>query len=176
MSGAVGVLPSDTVYGVMCKASDQSAVQRLYKLKHRENKPGTIIVASIEQLVELGLKKRYLTAVSQYWPGAVSVVVPTDNPNLTYLDQQKGSLAVRVVADPALKTLLQKTGPLLTSSANHPGQPPANTIAEAQDYFGETVDLYVDGGDCTGRQSSTVIRIVDDTVEVLRQGAVTIGE
>ncbi|MDL2341636.1 MAG: L-threonylcarbamoyladenylate synthase [Patescibacteria group bacterium] len=171
--GAVGVIPTDTVYGLAARASDPAAVERLYKLKHREQKPGTLIAASIDQLVELGIKRRYLTAVSQYWPGAVSVVVPGD-PNLNYLHQSKMSLAVRLPADDQLQVLLLKTGPLLTSSANHPGAPTATTVAEAKAYFGEAVDFYDDGGDLSNRPPSTVIRIVDDAVEVLRAGAVDI--
>lgn len=165
--GAVGVLPTDTVYGLVCRAADQSAVTRLYQLKHREKKPGTLVAASIDQLVELGLKRRYLKAVEQYWPGPVTVVVPTDNPKLVYLDQSRGSLAVRVVDDAKLVKLLEQTGPLLTSSANQPAQPPANTISEATNYFGETIDFYVDGGDLSSRKPSTLVRIIDDTVEVL---------
>lgn len=176
LAGAVGVLPTDTVYGIVCLATDQAAVGRLYAAKHREHKPGTLIAANVDQLVELGLKKRYLTPVEQYWPGAVSVVIPSWH-ELEYLHQGVGSLAVRIPAGPSgLQAMLEKTGPLLTSSANMPGQPPANTLAEAQDYFGETIDFYVDGGDLSGHQPSTVVRIVDDAVEVLRAGAVTIDE
>ena len=171
--GTVGVLPTDTVYGLVARASDHVAVERLYKLKHREHKPGTIIAASVEQLVALGIKKRYLTAVSQYWPGAVSVVIPC-GPELAYLHQEQGSLAVRIPDVPALRQLLELTGPLATSSANAPGAPTANTVGEAQAYFDDKVDFYEDGGDLSQHKPSTVIRIVDDAVEVLRAGAVVI--
>jgi L-threonylcarbamoyladenylate synthase len=172
--GAIGVIPTDTVYGVVARAADPKAVARLYELKKRDNKPGTLIAASLEQLEELGLKHRYLKAVEQYWPGAVSVIIPAADPNLKYLHQGKMSLAVRIPDDKKLQQLLKDNGPLLTSSANQPDQPPANTITEAKKYFGDQVDFYVDGGDLSGRQPSTVIRIIDDAVEVLRQGAVKI--
>lgn len=170
--GAVGVIPTDTVYGVVARAADDRAVERLYALKKRDAKPGTLIAADIGQLENLGLKHRYLKAVEQYWPGAVSVVLPVPDPALTYLHRGKMSLAVRVPADKDLRKLLKATGPLLTSSANQPGEPVAATVREAKDYFGDQVDFYVDGGDLSGRQASTVIRVVDDAVEVLRQGAV----
>ncbi len=170
---SVGVLPTDTVYGLVAQAHDIEAVQRLYALKHREHKPGTLIAASIDQLVELGLKRRYLTTVSRFWPGAVSVITPC-GPELGYLHQGKLSLAVRIPDAPALRALLERTGPLLTSSANDPGHPTAVTIDQARTYFGETVDFYIDGGDLADQKPSTVIRIVDDEIEVIRQGAVTI--
>ena len=169
----IGVIPTDTVYGVVARAADQTAVQRLYDLKHREGKPGTIVAANIDQLVELGIKYRYLKAVEQFWPGAVSVVIPC-GPALAYLHQGKFGLAVRIPDDALLRGLLEQTGPLLTSSANHPDQPLATTLSEAESYFAKAVDFYVDGGDLSDHKPSTVIRIVDDAIEVLRPGAVII--
>ncbi len=172
-TGAVGILPTDTLYGLVCRAADQTVVERLYKLKRREKKPGTVIAASIDQLVELGIKRRYLTAVEQFWPGAVSVEIPH---HLDYLSQATGRQAFRIPSDKTLLALLQKTGPLQTSSANLPGEDPATTLAEAQKYFGDSVDFYVEGGDLSGRAPSTIIRIIDDAVEIIRQGAVAIDE
>jgi L-threonylcarbamoyladenylate synthase len=174
-SGAVGVLPTDTVYGLVARASDQAAVKRLYDLKLREGKPGTIIAASINQLEELGLKRRYLKAVEQFWPGAVSVIIPCGL-ELEYLHEGKYSLAVRIPDNENLRKLLEQTGALLTSSANHPGEPTAMTTDEAKNYFGDKVDFYEDGGDLSGHAPSTIIRIVDDAIEIIRQGAVKIKE
>ena len=175
-SGSIGVIPTDTVYGVVAKASDHIAVKRLYDLKKREDKPGTLIAANIEQLQELGLKHRYLKAVEQFWPGAVSIIIPSSDPNLAYIHRGKMSMAVRIPSDKNLQTILKQTGPLLTSSANPPGEPTATTIQQAKDYFGDKVDFYEDGGDLSGRQSSTIIRIIDDAIEVIRPGAVKIDD
>lgn len=173
-SGAVGVMPTDTVYGVVCSAADEAAVHRLYTLKHREQKPGTIIAASVDQLTELGLKARYLKAVEQFWPGPISVIIPTHD--LGYLHLGKQSLAVRLPSETELQKLLQQTGPLLTSSANLPGEPVATTTAEAKAYFGDALDFYIDGGDMSGHKPSTLLRIIDDAVEVLRHGDVDVDD
>lgn len=173
-AGSVGVMPTDTVYGVVCQATNEAAVERLYRLKSREQKPGTVVAASVDQLIDLGLKARYVKAVQHFWPNSLSIEIPH---NLNYLHQGTGRQAFRVVkGSPDLLNVLSKTGPLLTSSANLPGEPPANTVSEAQGYFGDLVDFYVDGGDLSGQQPSTLIRVVDDVIEVLRPGAVTIDE
>jgi L-threonylcarbamoyladenylate synthase len=169
--GAIGVIATDTVYGIVARAADPLAVERLYKLKRRDHKPGTIIAASIDQLVELGIPRRYLKAVEQFWPGAVSVEIPH---RIAYLHQNTGRQAFRIPDDKDLLALLNKTGPLQTSSANHPGEPPANTITEAKHYFGDSVDFYVDGGNLSKRQASTIIRIIDDAIEIVRQGSTQI--
>lgn len=173
--GALGMLPGDTVYGVMGRADRPELAARLYAAKQRENKPGTVIAANAEQLVALGLKRRYLKPVEQYWPGAISVIIPC-GPELEYLHLGLGGLAVRIPDDAKLLELLRQTGPLLTSSANLTGQPTAVTVKQAEEYFGGAVDFYVDGGDLTDRLPSTVVRIIDDEIEIVRQGAVTIEQ
>ena len=172
--GAVGVLPTDTIYGLVCRAADESAVARLYATKKRDQKPGTLIAASVEQLVDLGLKARYLKPVEHYWPNPISIIIP--NHELAYIHLGKGGIATRIPANKEVRALLQKTGPLLTTSANHPGEPEAHTMHAAQKYFKDDIDFYVDGGDLSGRAASTVMRVVDDAVEVLRQGSVKINE
>lgn len=169
--GAVGVLPTDTVYGLVCRAADRAAVTRLYALKARDHKPGTLIASSIDQLVGLGIPRRYLVPVKQFWPGAVSVETPH---HIDYLTQSTGRQGIRIPDHPELLALLEKTGPLQTTSANQPGEPPSTNIAEAEQYFGEAVDFYVDGGDLSGRLPSTIVRVIDDAIEVVRQGSVII--
>lgn len=172
--GTVAVMPTDTVYGLVARASDEAAVSNLYGLKDRHAKPGTLIGGSIDQLSDLGLTRRYLKAVEQYWPGEVSVIIPCSNPELHYLTQGLDSLAVRIPDDPLVQAVLSLSGPLMTSSANLPAQPPAETIEQAKSYFGSRVEYYFDGGSLKGREPSTVIRVLDDAIEVVRQGAVKI--
>lgn len=170
----IAVVPTDTVYGVVAVAASRSGVAKLYELKSRVAKPGTLIAASIEQLVDLGIPRRYLTAVESYWPNPISVILPS-TPELDYLDMGVKTLAVRIPADAEFRKLIELTGPLMSSSANLPGESEATTITEAEQYFGDKVSLYVDGGARTG-SPSTVIRVIDDAVEVLRQGAIHINE
>lgn len=171
--GCVGVMPTDTVFGIVARAQDPDAVARLYKAKNREGKPGTIIAANVEQLEELGIAREYLAMVAENWPNPLSIVLPAHD-NLAYIHQGKESLAVRVPKDKDIQALLEQTGPLLTSSANLPGEPPATDIPEAQEYFGDSIDFYV-AGDTDGRLPSTVARLTPDgVIEILRQGAATI--
>ena len=174
-AGGVGVIPTDTVYGLVGSAKNELAIARMFTVKARKNQPGTVLAASVEQLAELGIKPRYLHAVEQYWPNPISIIIPC-GPELGYLHMGKNSLAVRIPAHDQLIAVLSQTGPLMTTSANHPGEPTAPDIAAAEDYFGELADFYVDAGDLGERLPSTIIRIVDDAIEVIRQGAVNIDE
>ena len=133
-----------------------------------------MIATDINQLVELGIKRRYLTPVEHYWPGAISIIIPTGF-TLDHLHLGKMSLAIRIPESHKLQNLLKQTGPLITTSANMSGEPPAKIIDQAQKYFGDKVDFYVDGGKVDGR-SSTIIQVIDDAVTVIREGAVKIDE
>lgn len=165
--GSVGVIPTDTVYGVVCLAGNPEAVDRLYKLKHRRRKPGTIVAHDVQQLIDLGIKKMYLRVAEQFWPASISVVLPH---HLDYLSQGLGSQPFRIPDNKKLLSLLAKTGPLLTSSANPPDEPIADTVAKAKAYFHESVDYYVDGGNLSGSLASTIVKVVDDAVVIVRQG------
>jgi L-threonylcarbamoyladenylate synthase len=174
-SGAVGIAPTDTIYGIIADAHNPAAAARLYGLKHREHKPGTVIAATAEQLVELGVDEDLIRSVMHMWPNPLSVELPIGD-NLAHLHQDTGHGAFRVVADDSVRALLQETGPLLTSSANHPGMVPAMNITTARNYFGDAVDFYVDGGELGDRPPSTVVRLKDGQLIVIRQGAVVVEQ
>ncbi len=171
VAGKIGVMPTDTVYGLVARAHDASAVQKIYALKKREKKPGTLIAATTEQLVELGVPQSEIDKVKNWWPNPLSAVLLVNGRD--YLHQGVNTLAMRVVAHPELSKLLQQTGPLITSSANQPGEPPATNIDEAFSYFGNDVDFYVDGGTIVNVAPSTIIRPTHDGIAVLRQGDIS---
>lgn len=172
IAGKIGVMPTDTVYGLVARAADETAVKRMYALKRREQKPGTLIAADTDQLRSLGVPDAEIAKVAQYWPNPLSAVLPVQG--FDYLHQGIGSLAMRVVADQATRHLLERTGALMTSSANQPGEPPATTVAEAAGYFGDGVDFYVDGGTIADALPSTIIRPTTDGIDILRQGSVSL--
>lgn len=173
--GAVGVIPTDTVYGLVAHAQSRSAVERLYSLKPRELAPGTIIGASIEQFTELGLDTPSLDKIRHLWPAPLSVVIDAQA-SPPYLRQARTTLPVRIPALVEIIQLLEQTGPLMTTSANTSGSPTSTSVQMAIDYFGDQVDFYVDGGDLGSRLSSTIIGFNDNGEIVLyRRGAIEIN-
>lgn len=173
--GAVGVIPTDTVYGLVAHAQSRSAVERLYSLKPRELAPGTIIGASIEQFTELGLDTPSLDKIRHLWPAPLSVAIDAQA-SPPYLRQTRTTLPVRIPALVEIIQLLEQTGPLMTTSANTSGSPTSTSMQMVIDYFGNQVDFYVDGGDLGSRLSSTIIGFNDNGEIVLyRRGAIEIN-
>lgn len=169
--GGVGVLLTDTVYGLVARAGDPVAIAKLYGVKRRESGPGTTIGASVQDFADLGFSSAQLARVAHYWPAPLSVVLDAAQvPD--YLKQDWTSLPVRIPAVDDLLELLRQTGPLMTTSANHHGQPTSQSIDDAVAYFGDRLDFYVDGGIVGDRPASTIIGISEGgQIEVFRAGA-----
>lgn len=174
--GGIGVLPTDTLYGVVGSALSKKAVARIYKVRKRDpKKPLIILIHSLRDPVVFGVsmtskEKKLLKTV---WPGKVSVLLPCAHKRLTYLHRGTHMLAFRVPADGALRALLKKTGPLVAPSANIEGAKPARTIGDALRYFGKNVDFYIDGGRRAGKPS-TLVALAQGAFTIKRQGAVRI--
>ncbi len=176
-SGLVGVIPTDTIYGLVGRALQPEAVKKVFKLKNRSDGKGFIVlVSTAEDLKQFGviLSEKSLEILNKFWPGAVSVVLPVDSNKFDYLAAADGTIAFRCPDKKDLLDLLKETGPLVAPSANPEGQPPAKNIIEAKNYFADSVDFYEDGGELISAPS-TLIRIKDDKIEVLREGAVKIN-
>lgn len=172
-NGGVAVIPTDTLYGLVARAADKDAVERVYKIRGRdEQKPCVVLVADISQITDSPHWPHELNQIAnKYWPGPLSLVTPTRNVP-KYLHRGTNTIAYRVPGSPEMRKLLAATGPLIAPSANLQGSPPAANIDQAKKYFGSMVDFYVDGGERVNSQPSTVAAWQDGKIKILRQGAI----
>jgi L-threonylcarbamoyladenylate synthase len=173
--GGVGVLPTDTIYGIVGSALSKKAVERIYRLRSRSaKKPMIVLIGSMSDLRAFGVNLPPTTyhLLDKLWPGKVTVVLPCRaDRKFIYIHRGTKSIAFRLPASAPLRALLRKTGPLIAPSANIEGKPPALTVAAAKKYFGGKVDFYIDGGRLAGKHS-TLIAIKHGHPVVLRPGAV----
>jgi len=173
--GSIGVMPTDTIYGIVGSAFDPEAVARIYRLRKRNaKKPFIILISSIASLAKFGIKPDvYRRAfLKEAWPGRVSIILPLPAKKYAkqyeYLHRGTGSLAFRLPDAPPLRALVSKTGALVAPSANWEGERPARTIKEAQKFFGHEIEFYIDGGRIAGKASS-LIDLSGDAPVVLRK-------
>ena len=162
-TGRIGVLPTDTLYGLVGSAFSRKAISRIYKTRKRDRrKPFIILISSLGDLnkfnVRLTSKEKAIT--NRLWPGKVSIVL-------------RGK-AFRLPRKKSLVSLLKKTGPLVAPSANLSGQKPAKNITQAKKYFGDKVDFYVSAGKLSGKPS-TLIELKNGKIKILRSGSVKIN-
>lgn len=168
--GGIGVLLTDTIYGVVASANDEGAVERVYEVRGRDrDKPCIVLIDNLDQIWDSEVPKIYDELINRYWPGKVSIVLPIGSKTPAHVHRGGDSVAFRMPADEELRSLLRRSGPLIAPSANTAGKPPAMNIEEAERYFGESVDFYVDSGECTDTTPSRLIEIdKTGTVKILR--------
>ena len=160
MTGGVAVIRTDTLYGIVVRASDEQAVERIFQIKQRDrDKPLIVLLPSAEAAYD-GIEK--VREFSERAETPTTVIV--DSPHApAWLQHADGSVGYRVPKDPTLHALLEKTGPLVAPSANPQSEPPARTVAEAKKYFGDAIAWYEDGSEVPFDQSpSRIIKIHDD--------------
>lgn len=174
LDGGIGVLPTDTIYGLVGSALSPQTVERIYELRKRnKEKPMIILISSIKDLsnFEIKLTDEQQESLQKLWPGKVSVVIPCESEKFDYLHRGQKSLAFRLPETQWLRQFLKKAGPIVAPSANFEGEQPAKTIEQAKTYFKDEPDFYLDFGELNG-EPSTIVELDGDEVRVLRQGAV----
>lgn len=156
--GGCAVIPTDTIYGIVTTAVHQASVERVYAIKGRSpQKPCIILIEDAARMQDFGVEAEYIERVQAYLAeGPTSFIVPITRTDLGYLDRGTRTLAFRIPEPPELRALLVATGPLIAPSANPEGMPPATTIHEAREYFGDRVDAYSDGGTRVGSPSALI--------------------
>lgn len=172
-NGGIGVLLTDTIYGICGKALSKEVVKRIWKLKRRSSKKRAIVLISkIDDLRLFGIKvnKKLRKILEKIWPAKISVSLPCHSKKFSYLHAGKRRFAFRIPAKKSLIKLISKTGPLVAPSANWEGFEPAKNINEAKKYFGNLVDFYVDEGKIKKILPSTLIEIRGKKIICKRKG------
>lgn len=164
-TGGLAIVPTDTVYGIVGEWGVAGVAEKIYELKRRPAEKRLIALvpdlAAVEPWAAVTPAARQLA--EQFWPGALTLVLAT------FTGTTQG---FRVPNHPWLLAWLQRRGrPLLSTSANPSGAPPATTLAMARDYFSGVEQVwFVDGGACGGEIPSTVVDASATPQLILRPG------
>ena len=175
----IAVIPTDTLYGIVGSAFSKKAVERIYKLKGRdEKKPCIVLITSFADLKKFGisLSKEHKEFLNTIWPGKVSVILPVTNAKFSYLHRGTKTIAFRMISPRQghLYNLIKRVGPIVAPSANPQGAKPARNRKEARAYFEENVDAYICYGTREGKPSTLVSIDTKGMIQVLREGVVKI--
>lgn len=163
--GGVALVPTDTVYGLACRASQPAALERIFRLKGRpRSKPLPYLLADADQLATFvkDVPPPARRLARRFWPGPLTLVLGEDP-----------GVALRVPDQPfLLRVLARLKGPVQATSANPSGLPPAPTLQEALKVFEGEVELAVDAGPASLGRSSSVVRVTPEgEVRILREEA-----
>lgn len=198
--GGLLIYPTETAYALGCDATNPAAVRAIFRLKGRErSKPLPLIVASVamaERYARFTPLARRLA--NEHWPGPLTVVADSRQPQAASrfapgVVAPDGTLALRISSHPIARALSRALGrPIVSTSANHSGQPPCYTIPSALRSLNRTViaraDRYrpeaisaarlglrvLDAGPLLRRRPSTIVDARGSQTVVLRRGAIRV--
>lgn len=181
--GKVIVYPTETCYGLGCDATNPEAVKKLFAIKERpENKSVLVLVSDVEMIKKYVQWSPVLEELARkYWPGPLTLVAKIENKNIDLAPgvvSEDHTMAFRITDHHFAYDLAKGLGhPLVSTSANITAQASPYNIQSVLEMFGKAdnqPDIIIDSGSLPINPPSTIIRVADNKVEVLRQGGIVI--
>ncbi len=171
-AGRIVVIPTDTIYGLAAVASDQRAVESIFRAKARPaERRIAVLVADLQQANALVVSSSaFTTLAARFWPGPLTLVAERA-PGAPVAVGDDSTIGVRCPDDPFVRALAGRVGPLATTSANPHGAAPA-TEAESVAAELPMVSTVIDGG-LRSSAASTVVDVSVVPPVVLRVGSVS---
>lgn len=161
------VTPTDTIYGFSTLHTNQAGIQRIRDMKGLNRSTFITLIRNAEDFALMSRATQDQARIAlRHWPGPYTFIVPA---------MQLGeTIALRMPRNSFLERLIETMGgPIISTSCNLHGLPPADNIESAMGQFGEGVDFYVDGGTVANPVPSTLVDLTGAQPKVLRVGAGT---
>jgi L-threonylcarbamoyladenylate synthase len=175
LDGAVGVFPTETFYGLGGNALDESAVERVFTCKQRPVEKSLLILIKRDWLLDFAVVTEKIdTLLDEFWPGALTIVLPANKKLPDFLRGPGNTIAVRHSPSKFVDELLGILNkPLIGTSANLSGQSNCQTVEEAFKQLGPLVEFWLDGGLTRGGLPSTVVDAGEPNFRIIRKGAIS---
>lgn len=172
-SGGVIIHPTDTCYGLAADITNPEAVAQVAKLKKMSlEKPISVLVADFEMLRKYAVLDGKAEEIARkYLPGSLTLLLPKRKEMPAFYANGNTFVGVRYPNHNLALTLAKKMGrPITTTSANITGEIQAYKTAEVIQYFGDAEVLFLNGGDLEFKSPSTILKCVEGSCEIVRQG------
>ncbi len=171
LSGGICLLPTDTLYGLHASIHCREAVDRICTLKAGGENRKFIVLCQLSQAEELGitLTEHQLRFLRSVWPSPLTAIVRASGSTLF----PGGTAAIRHPDHPLWNALFQQgCPPVVSTSANFPGEPPCSDLSGLPDALRKEVDLIVDSGPVTDLRPSTLVDLMEVPPRILRRGKI----
>ena len=169
-SGGIIVCPTDTLYGFGGDATNSVVINKIYNIKKRRG-PISVLVSNISMAFEISnLSEEEKIILSQNLGGANTIIIPAKKRVLCpEIYGPNHSVGIRMPDHNFGKNLVQTLNyPITTTSVNHTGEPPLNDPDDIMKQFGNKIDLMVDEGPLSYSKGSTIYKLIDKKLELIR--------
>lgn len=176
-AGGVVAYPTDSLYALGVDPFNPDALKKLFDLKGRPHgKPMALIAGSEETLEGLCLvfSQKALELKRAFWPGPLTLILPTSVPLSPLITGGKASVGIRIPDCSWAREISKRVkGPITATSVNPSGKEPAHTLQEIMTYFPTGIDLILDAGVSLGGKVSTLLDMTQEPPTIIREGAIT---
>ncbi|UCH79793.1 MAG: threonylcarbamoyl-AMP synthase [Nitrospiraceae bacterium] len=175
-AGGIIAFATESYYAVGVIAMNEKEVRRIFDLKNRPlDKPIPLIVSDRKTLCTVAeeVPDQAHDLMKKFWPGPLTLIFKARTEVPTLITGSSGKVAVRVPGDStALQIAKAIKKPVTATSANLSSMPPAVNARDVLSYFGDNIDLILDGGQAPGGKPSTILDVTVTPPRILRQGSI----
>jgi tRNA threonylcarbamoyl adenosine modification protein (Sua5/YciO/YrdC/YwlC family) len=173
-TGGIIAYPTDTFYGIGCDLLNKSSIEKIYLLKRRsKHQPFSFICSDLKNISEYAQVTNYAyKTMRRLLPGPYTFVLEGSRMVPRIMLTKRQTVGIRVPDHPICLAIVEALGhPIISTSSTDPESAEIlSTPREIQDKIGHAISLIVDGGAVPGVASS-IVSLIDDTPEILREGA-----
>lgn len=175
--GKLVLFPTETVYGIGANALDESAVKKIYEAKGRaSDNPLIAHISNLEMLKKLvkevgNIEKKL---IENFWPGPLTIIFNKTEivPNIITAGLE--TVAIRMPSNEIARNLIEYSEtPIAAPSANISGKPSGTLVEDILQELDGKVEYIIDGGKVDIGLESTVLRVIENKVHILRPGKIT---
>lgn len=172
-NGEIGIIPTDTVYGIIADATNVGVIKRVYDIKKRPlSKPLIIMFSNIDMLKEYCYISNDLERelIDKYWPGKMTLILKKKDNINDVLSAGMDTIGVRIPDNVFLRDIIDRVGkPVISTSANISGTEVITSLDELEDDMVSSIDFMINGGEVDAL-SSTIVKVENNKVLILREG------
>ena len=178
--GGIVIFPTETVYGIGTNGLNKEAIKKLYEVKQRPlNKPISLLVSNIEMVnqVAKNISKLEYKIMQNFFPGPLTIILEKKDIVPDILTANTNTVGIRMPSGEIARKLIEYAGiPIATPSANISGKPSGTNIKDIQKDFERKVDYFIDNGESKLGIPSTIVRVINNEVHILRQGSISMEQ
>ena len=175
-NGGLVISPTDTVYGIMGDACCEEVIKKVYEVKHRPySKPLILLVSNYDMLMKYtsDISDLEWSIIKKFLPGLVTIILKKNDKVSSLITAGSDYVGIRIPNNKDLLNIISELGrPVISTSANISGSDVITCVDMIEEELKEKIDYIEDGGDIVS-SFSTVIRVVDGELEILREGVLS---
>lgn len=175
------VFPTETVYGIGGNALSESVIKKIYNIKKRpQEKALNILVKNKEEIEKYAYISNELEEkiIDSFMPGPITIILKKKKSQISdLLTANNDTIGIRIPDNNIVKRILEECNlPLAVPSANISGKPSSIRLEEIKPDFDNKVEAFIDGGICAEKIPSTIVKVIDGKVKILREGVISIED